>query len=239
SYAQRGELRVEPSTISKDVVVADLDKDYQDVTTVMVTNGARRVIQLAYRQRVVGKPAVWRYGTFNSNGSGSYVISSAPARSPSVNLSPGQSASFAVVLEPRGQAGDGRIEIEFFDRNAPNSVLGRAVVTSEILERKNPRTAAPSGSNLGRSSSAVPTSVRLYPNPARERFFVEAPPGVKIGRVEVSNTLGSRLRKYDRPSGKEGYDVEELPDGLYLISIYDDKGKKLKTLRLLHRQFGA
>jgi len=57
--------------------------------------------------------------------------------------------------------------------------------------------------------------------------------------VEISNALGNRLRKYDRPDGKQGYDVENLPDGLYLISIYDDKGKKLKTLRLLHRQFGA
>ena len=68
---------------------------------------------------------------------------------------------------------------------------------------------------------------------------MEAPPGTKLGRIEVSNTLGNRLKRFDRPAGKDGYDVEGLPDGLYLISIYDDKGKKLKTLRLLHRQYGA
>lgn len=241
SYAQRSDLRVEPATVAKDVVVDDLEEDYQDITTITVTNESRRLVQLMHRQRIVGKPSAWKYGTFNQRSQNSrYNISgSTTASRQPVNLSPGKSATFQVVLAPDGVAGDGRVEVEFFDLNSPGSVLGKAVITSEIIQRSG-QSSAPSNApgNVSRSGS-VPTTVRLYPNPARERFFVEAPPGVKIGRVEVSNALGSRLRKYDRPTGKEGYDVEELPDGLYLISIYDDKGKKLKTLRLLHRQFGA
>ncbi len=241
SYAQRSDLRVEPATVAKDVVVDDLEEDYQDITTITVTNDSRRLMQLVRRQRIIGKPAAWKYGTFSRrNYNTPYNISAVEKTdNQPVMLSPGESATFHVVLEPDGVAGDGRVEIEFSDLTVPGSVLGKAVITSEIIQREGPNTTpGTSPGNVG-GSSTVPTTVRLYPNPARERFFVEAPPGVKIGRVEVSNTLGSRLRKYDRPAGKEGYDVEELPDGLYLISIYDDKGKKLKTLRLLHRQFGA
>lgn len=241
-YAQRSALRVEPATVVKDVIVDDLDEEYQDITTLTVTNDSPRSIQLVRKQVIIGKPASWVYGTFSRrNRNAPYVISeSTTSNDQPVGLAPGESATFHVVLQPDGVAGDGRMEVHFSDLNVPGQLLGKAVVTTEIIQRAGP-VAAPVNSNVSDSGTAqgVPTTVRLYPNPARERFFVETPPGIKLGRIEVSNTLGKRILLFDRPAGKDGYDVEDLPDGLYLISIFDDKGKKLKTLRLLHRQFGA
>jgi hypothetical protein len=241
-FAQQNVLRVEPANVAKDVVVDDLDKDYQDITTVTVTNNGSRTLQLTRKQVVIGKPRAWRYGTFSRRNQNSpYVVSQANQNAGRpVALRPGESASFQVVLEPAGITGDGRVEVQFFDLSAHRKMLGKATITAEIIHRSgsNSTNLNQAGSS-NFSSRPVPTSVNLFPNPARERFFVEAPPGTKIGRVEISNALGNRLRKFYRPDGKEGYDVENLPDGLYLISIYDDKGKKLKTLRLLHRQFGA
>ena len=244
SYAQRSALRVEPATVVKDVVVDDLDDDYQDITTITVTNDSPRSMLLIRKQVVIGKPSKWKYGTFNrQRRSGAYVISKANTTdSPPINLAPGTSATFQVVLQPYGVAGDGRVEVQFSDLNDLGRTLGKAVVTSEIAQRSSAASGIRGSNVSGGNDDArpTPTSVRLFPNPTREsRFFVEAPPGTKLGRIEVSNTLGNRLRKFDRPDGKNGYDVEGLPDGLYLISIYDDKGKKLKTLRLLHRQYGA
>lgn len=241
-FAQQNVLRVEPANVAKDVVVDDLDKDYQDITTVTVTNNGSKTIQLTRKQVVIGKPRAWKYGTFSRRNQNSpYVISQANQNAGRpVALRPGESASFQIVLEPAGITGDGRVEVQFFALSAPNKMLGKATITAEIIQRSGSNSTnlnQDGSSNF--SSRPVPTSVNLFPNPAHERFFVEAPPGTKIGRVEISNALGNRLRKFDRPDGKEGYDVENLPDGLYLISIYDDKGKKLKTLRLLHRQFGA
>ncbi|MCX8209732.1 MAG: T9SS type A sorting domain-containing protein [Lewinella sp.] len=241
-FAQQNVLSVEPANVAKDVVLDNLDKDYQDITTVTVTNNGSRTLQLIKKQVVIGKPRAWRYGTFSRRNQNSpYVISQANQDTGRpVTLKPSESASFQVVLEPAGIVGDGRVEVQFFEISSPGKMLGKATVTAEIIQRSGSGPANPTQSGSGNfSSRPVPTSVNLFPNPARERFFVEAPPGTNIGRVEVSNALGNRLRKYDRPDGKQGYDVENLPDGLYLISIYDDKGKKLKTLRLLHRQFGA
>jgi hypothetical protein len=244
SSAQRSTLRVEPATVVKDVVVDDLDNGYQDITTITVTNDSPRAIRLIRKQVVIGKPSSWKYGTFASQRRNTpYVISKANStNSPPINLAPGSSATFQVVLQPFGIAGDGRVELQFSDLNEPSEKLGKAVITSEISQRSG-AASAPGGSSISGgdiNGRPTPKSVRVYPNPTREsRFFVETPPGTKLGRIEVSNTLGNRLKKFDRPAGKDGYDVEGLPDGLYLISIYDDKGKKLKTLRLLHRQYGA
>lgn len=241
SYAQRSALRIEPATVVKDVVVDDLDDEYQDITTLTVTNDSPRSIQLVRKQVIIGKPSSWTFGTFSRrNRNAPYVISEAnTSNDQPVSLAPGESATFHVVLQPDGLAGDGKMEVHFSDLNVPGQLLGKASITTELIQRAGPA-AAPSAPAAGNGNEqAVPTTVRLYPNPARERFFVETPPGVKLGRIEVSNTLGKSLLKFDRPAGKDGYEVQNLPDGLYLISIFDDKGKKLKTLRLLHRQFGA
>lgn len=243
-FAQSSDLRVEPANVVKEVVVDDLDADYQDITTVTVTNTSRRTIQLVKEQVVIGKPSVWRYGVFNQrNRSSPYQLSASdPNASKPITLSPGESAVFHVVLQPEGLVGDGRIEVRFFDLTVPGKQLGKAVIASEIVERTGTAPTATednSSESSGGDARPVPTTVRIYPNPARENFFVEAPPGTSLGRLEISNALGNRLRKFDRPPGKDGYNVSDLPDGLYLISIYDKQGKKLKTLRLLHRQFGA
>lgn len=246
-FAQPSSLRVEPANVVKEVVVDDLDGDYQDITTVTVTNTSRRDVQLVHRSTVKTAPRSWNYGIFSRrNQTTPYQMDQVDLdEGRPVLLGAGQSATFVLVLQPDGISGEGTVEVAFSDFNLPGKALATAAFSTKILRR--PKVNATSPPDLGsesRISAApntrpTPTTVRLYPNPAREKFFVEAPPGTKIGRVEVANTLGNRLRKFTRPPGAEGYDIENLPDGLYLVYIYDENGKKLKTLRLLHRRFGA
>lgn len=244
-FCQEEVLRVEPGNVVQEIVVDNLDESYQDMTTFVVTNNSNRLIQLAYQLRMGEKPRSWNYGIFNgSTSSTPYLLDrSTSSQGRAVPLAPGQSATFYIVLEPNGISGSGRAEVLFSDLTIPGRILATASFATKILRRPMLNGNSSSANGLTETTTTPdrpePTSVRLYPNPARERFFVEAPAGTKIGRVEVSNTLGRRLRRFDEPAGEDGYDIEQLPDGLYLISIYDDRGKKLKTLRLLHRRFGA
>ncbi|MEM9261534.1 MAG: T9SS type A sorting domain-containing protein [Bacteroidota bacterium] len=246
AFAQSSALRVEPSNVVKEVVVDDLEENYQDITNITVTNTSRRSIQLVPQQVVKNKPSAWRYGTFSRKKVTSpYVMAEASEdnRRP-VRLAPGQSASFYLVLQPDGISGEGTVQIRFSDLTVPGRVLASASFSTKILRRpkvnaQQPPKLSQENTLISTSGRPTPTTVRLFPNPARDRFFVEAPPGTKLGRVEVSNTLGKRLLQFENKPGPNGYEIEDLPDGLYLISIYDAQGKKLKTLRLLHRRFGA
>lgn len=244
--AQSSGLRVEPANVVKEVVVDDLDGNYQDITTVTVTNTGRRQLEVVHRSNVKRGPHRWRYGVFTRRKqTAPYPLdrSNLDEGRP-VRLPAGGTAAFVVALEPDGISGEGTIQVEFYDQFVPGRVLATAVFSTKILRRPKVDAADPpdlgAGPAAGRPNARpTPTTVRLYPNPAREKFFVEAPPGTEIGRIEVANTLGNRLRKFTRPPGSDGYDIENLPDGLYLVYIYDKQGKKLKTLRLLHRRFGA
>ena len=235
-FAQNAALRIEPANVNKEVVVDELDENYQDITRVTVTNTSGRTIELM-REEVAGKkPGNWAYGTFSQRTDAApFVVPRSGEAATPVLLQPGETATFAVVLDSEGQAGTGTIGVIFTDARTPGVTLGTASFTTRIVRRA--QTSASPPRNLTRRPT--PTSVSLYPIPARERFFIEVPGGVKLGRVDVMSTLGKRVRSYQRPAGEQGYDIENLPDGMYMISIFDDRGKKLKTLRLLHRRFGA
>lgn len=242
-FAQNGDLRVEPANVAKDVVVERSDKAYQDITTVTVTNTSGGRLQFSCKSVIIGKPSSWKYGAFSRhNRTSPYVLrgSNGGKIKSDFTLSPGESKVFYLVLEPGNVVGDGRAELVFYETGNPAKVLGKSIITTEFSQGSSGSSAGTgNSSNSDFNSRPAPSSVRLFPNPARENFFVESPAGVNVGRIEISNALGNRLRKFDRPPGKDGYNVSDLPDGLYLISIYDKQGKKLKTLRLLHRQFGA
>ena len=226
-------LRVEPAAVNKEIRVDNLDEDFEDVTTVVVTNNSGRTLRLTREHVTRESPRNWNYASLDRVSQATpYVLSTSDAaNSGQINLRPGQSATYFVVLRPEGVTGTGTTELRFSDLTFPGTIIGTATIRT-TLTRQDP--AGPDS-----QSTDPPTTVRLYPNPAVERFYVETPRNVKLGRVEVTNTLGRRIKSFTGAAGTDGYDIEELPDGLYLISIYDDGGKKLKTLRLLHRRFGA
>ncbi len=237
AWAQSGNiLRVEPAEISKEIVVDNLDEDFEDITSVVVTNNSNRTVQLvrdAVRRR---QPTAWTYRALDRlSRTTPYVMSESEQSSGRhIPLGPGQSATFYIVLRPDGVTGRGTTELRFSDLTFPGTTLATAAVSTTLTQRP-----AAEQDPITIETRANPTAVRLYPNPATERFFVESPRGTTIGRVEVTNTLGRQVRSFQGDAGTTGYDIRPLPDGLYLITIYDEAGKKLKTLRLLHREFGA
>lgn len=240
--AQTGSiLRVEPAEVDKEILVDYLAEDFEDVTSLVVTNNSNRLVQLVQQTVRRPQPGNWNYTALDRlSRTAPYVFSQSEQQSSrQVPLASGQSATFYVVLRPDGVAGRGSTELRFSDLTVPGTVLATATVTTTITQREaasNTQQLPPAVDDTARPN---PTTLRLYPNPATERFFVESPRDVTLGRVEVTNTLGRKIKTFRAAEGTDGFDISKLPDGLYLISLFDDRGKKLKTLRLLHRQFGA
>jgi len=236
-----GILRVEPTEINKEITVDDLAEDFEDITSVVVTNNSNRLLQLVQQTVRRPQPGNWTYTSIDRLSQATpYVFSRSEQRSGrQIPLAPGQSATIYVVLRPDGVVGRGSTELRFSDLALPGTVLAAALVTTSLSRREGASAAPQTPVVVDDTPRQHPTSLRLFPNPAAERFFVESPRGTTLGRVEVTNTLGRKIKTFTGAQGTEGYDISKLPDGLYLISLFDDRGKKLKTLRLLHRQFGA
>jgi len=68
--------------------------------------------------------------------------------------------------------------------------------------------------------------VKIYPNPARDIVYIEAPAAV---RVTVSSADGKILLYRENV---QSIHIGDLADGVYLIRVHDTKGALLKTERL-------
>ncbi|MEL6276543.1 MAG: T9SS type A sorting domain-containing protein, partial [Bacteroidota bacterium] len=207
--------------------------EFEDISTVKVYNRSNRELQLLWDKQIEGKPGAWELlfcskspnfapfrNTLNSN--------LEEDRHP-IRIGPGEEAEFYLILRPNGEVGKCRVKVPFSSLAQPGHQIGSAIFDLKVSRRAEGATSTTTGRK----------SLRVYPNPAIEQFYVETPNSIKLGKVEVYNTLGRKIKTFDRPPGPDGYPIDELPEGIYLINLYDDHGKKLRTLRLFHRRFGA
>ncbi|MGV3600073.1 MAG: T9SS type A sorting domain-containing protein [Dyadobacter fermentans] len=72
--------------------------------------------------------------------------------------------------------------------------------------------------------SADEVETAIYPNPVRDRFFIQAQAADKIRRIAVSDLTGRNVLVHAKPDGN-GIDVAQLPAGMYVVSFEDHDGK--------------
>ena len=83
------------------------------------------------------------------------------------------------------------------------------------------------GSGISYVSGVSEVDVRIYPNPAQTMVHIEAPIQV---RALISGIDGRSVMNI---SEAKDIDVSTLPDGIYMITIYDTDGQKIKTDKLV------
>lgn len=228
--AQSSDLKVSPESVSKEVVVNMLEADFEDISTLRLTNTTNQDLQLQWTKTIERQPREWK----------TYVYSKKPGFGPysgkqykeekNFTLKAGQTMEYYLVLRPNNKSGKGRITLSFSNVIQPTVFLESVVFDFNVINRIE---------ETAPKSSSRRKITRVYPNPAVDNFFVELPSSVKAGKVEIFNTLGRKLKTFPKPDLEKGYPINDLPEGIYLINIYDSKGEKIRTLRLLHRRFGA
>lgn len=71
--------------------------------------------------------------------------------------------------------------------------------------------------------------ISIYPNPTTKFFSVSNDENVNT--VVVFNLVGRKMKTYEAIRGSR-YDVSELPNGMYLVQLLDDKQKVITTQRI-------
>jgi hypothetical protein len=75
-------------------------------------------------------------------------------------------------------------------------------------------------------------TVRLYPNPAQNKFSIESDLSLDI--IKIYNQLGQLVEKFDVKDTQSSYDISTLSTGLYFIELSSVDGKK--TVKKLVKQ---
>lgn len=233
-------LAMEPGIVRKQVTVNLLNNAYEEVSKVSVRNTSGRTLRLRWNKVVVQQPAGWEsqicddYASYPPQATTNYD----PMRgiNAPVVLAPGESFEMYLHLFPYGRAGDATIEIPFRLIGEGNTDVVQRAIFHVRIEDQNNNTSAGSAPSSGSNSRIVATGLRIYPNPVDDRFYISNAPA-NLGRIDVVNALGRKVRSFERPEAAAGFNVSDLPEGVYMVSLVDDRGKIIRTLRMIRRAF--
>lgn len=75
--------------------------------------------------------------------------------------------------------------------------------------------------------------ISFYPNPARDKVWVENPTEILIQSIQVYNAFGTRVRVING-EGLKSFDAEGLPPGVYCIRLFSDNGYQCSKPLVIH-----
>ncbi len=118
----------------------------------------------------------------------------------------------------------------------PNGTAGEAQITVRVIDlddRSNNAVATFSFPSISSVKDPFSAGPRLYPNPATDQFSILS--DESLSEITVTNMLGKLLKVL--PGHSPSYDVSDLPNGIYLVSMKDSYGRIIKTLRFSKRSY--
>ena len=77
---------------------------------------------------------------------------------------------------------------------------------------------------------AKKVEVKLYPNPASDRFSISVP-SADIKYITIHNIIGKKIRKV-AVDPNNSYNIEDLQRGIYIVRIFDQGDNLMKAIRL-------
>jgi len=179
---------------------------------VEVTNTSILDINLLWARHEIAKPESWK----TSVGDFTWNTDIAP-EDRAIQLSPGASFVIQMHANTLGEAGFAQLELDLYDADNQDYILGVVKATFEATNYK------------ARPNAVGTEAIRIYPNPTNDYFRIYQ--SNIVDRIEIYNIVGKRIVAF--PASQEGqYDVTDLQDGMYLVRLLASDKSVIKTVRL-------
>lgn len=185
---------------------------------VVVKNVSDQELNLLWRRVIISTPQGWLSQICDKRLCYLPEVSQCPEAYPN-HLLPGEEITMRVDILPQGVAGQGEIHVELFDINDQETVL--ATIEAHF-------TTATTSTN-GPSGKA---DLKIYPNPTSNYFKLSN--YESISKLSIYNIVGNAVRDFI-VSGDDSYAVADLPEGIYLVRLFDHRKNVIKTVRLSKR----
>lgn len=216
-------LTIEPIPVEETFNV-DLSNEILDLEMhATVTNNTDEEIQLKWVREVIDKPAAWRSQVCDNNTC--YVEQVSTNYDPDngvdepVILGAGQSFELIFHVLPNQAAGVGEFRVAFFLIEDLETLLETAVFM-------------PTVSGVTSTTDIQKPRIKAFPNPAQD--YLELTSNNVVDEIVMYNVVGRQVKTFQAQNGRK-YDIADLPDGLYLVSLLSDKTGMIKTFRLSKR----
>ncbi|MEN0047731.1 MAG: T9SS type A sorting domain-containing protein [Bacteroidota bacterium] len=221
SEAQRGAVSFVP--INKDTTfIVDLVAAYQPLALKgYLQNNTNQTIKVRWERNPIELPSDWSIEIQDKNAAYPEFVDSNIDDALYINepviLKPKERVRLDVYLTPNGKIGSAIIGIDVSLADSPEVVISSDEFHVEVRSRFRQR---------------QQKGTRIFPNPSDN--FLNLSNMDDVDRLVVYNMVGRAVKTFEVEEGTR-YEVGNLPDGIYLVGLFDKKGNILKTVRISKR----
>lgn len=130
-------------------------------------------------------------------------------------VGPQGNLAFEFHLNPKGQAGATVLVFRLFgDKEFKNEIMKTKIYVNSPVSTKN---------------TPWNSSISVYPNPAIDYFSLTNNQSVK--KIVLYNMFGKEVKTFFHYNNAE-HEISELKAGMYIVKMFDDKNKVVKTTKL-------
>ncbi len=220
-------MSLQPNPVNKTFAVDLTDPTLDLELHATLKNETAQEIRLKWTRVVKNAPLDWDTQVCDNNFC--YLphintnIDAALGLNEPVVLAPGESFNLIFHVLPNSTPGEGAFELVFALASAPNTPIDTAFYTIPV-----------SAITTSARFDVRKSDIRVFPNPATDYFELTNSAGVD--QLVIYNLLGRQVRNY-RVNGGQLYNVSDLPDGLYLVSMVSNRQGIVRTVRLNKRSW--
>lgn len=220
--AQDSILVLSSTEVTEEFQVNLNDLDLRLELKVDVINNSADTLRLKWERSVLNQPENWETQGCDNNFCYLPNVSSnyddeLGILEPFV-LPPDSIFTFTLYLLPNGQEGSGNFRLDFYSIDKLDSLLTAVDMSATV-----------SSSLTNTFDQSDLEDIYIFPNPVANYFRISN--DGEVDQVIVRNILGRKMRTYRAYSGAR-YNVFDLPQGVYLVSLLDRSSKVIKTMRM-------
>jgi len=209
--------------INKDTTfVVDLVAAYQPlILKGHLQNHTNQTLKVRWERNPINLPSEWSIEVQDKNAAYPEFVDSnideALYIDEPVILKPKERVRMDLHLTPNGKAGSAIIGIDIALADAPEVVVSSDEFKVEVRSRFRQQ---------------QQKGTRIFPNPSDN--FLNLSNMDNVDRLVVYNMVGRAVKNFEVEEGAN-YEVGNLPDGIYLVGLFDKRGNIIKTVRISKR----
>lgn len=209
--------------ISKDTTfVVDLVAAYQPLMLQgYLQNNTNQTLKVRWERNPIDLPSEWSIEIQDKNAAYPEFVDSNIDNALYINepviLKPKERVRLDMFLTPNGKAGNAIVGIDISLADAPEVVISSDEFQVEVRSRFRQR---------------QQKGTRIFPNPSDN--FLNLSNMDNVDRLVVYNMVGRAVKNFKVEEGAN-YEVGNLPDGIYLVGLFDKRGNIIKTVRISKR----
>ncbi len=218
-------LTFEPADVEEvfQADISNLSLDLQLET--IVSNTSDDTLLLKWERMVLSQPQEWLTQVCDNNFCYEPPVFTNYSEEHNINepvvILPGASFKLIFHVLPKGVAGTGSYELPFYHISDPTEEIAKVTFKAVV-------------GNLSNTARLSRPRFTVFPNPASEYFEVSG--NERIDQVVLYNLVGRTVKTFQAFDNRR-YFINDLPDGLYLVSFVSLQKGVLRTARLSKRSY--